>query len=205
MLTIFIVRAAIASLSKYRSVWTIPIAVCLLLSTEVSIGFSQGGSLPRAQVSSHEYGPSPKGDGLRGILSSKTMVIHFYFIAVDDHGRSGKRIGCGDSLVAVSRPIPWTRTPLTTAFQLLLANRQRFYGQSGLYNVLYQARMKFKRAAVAKGKAMIYLTGKLYLRGVCDEPRAEWQLKQTALQFPTVHSVAIVINNIPLHKVLYGR
>lgn len=137
--------------------------------------------------------------------ASRTMRIRLYYVAVSDNGRSGTRIGCGDSLVAVTRIIPYTSTPLTAAMRLLLQNHNRFYGQSGLYNPLYQATLQLKRASVVSGKAWIYLTGKMNLRGVCDNPRVDGMLKSTVRQFTTVHAVAIYINNIPLQQLLSGR
>jgi len=40
------------------------------------------------------------------------------------------------------------------------------------------------------------------LGGVCDAPRVEAQIEQTALQFSTVHEVAVFINDVPLEDVL---
>jgi len=38
--------------------------------------------------------------------------------------------------------------------------------------------------------------------GVCDEPRVQAQLRETALQFSTVDSVSIFINGIQLEDAL---
>ena len=40
------------------------------------------------------------------------------------------------------------------------------------------------------------------LGGVCDSPRFEAQIEQTALQFSTVSNVEVFINDIPLEDVL---
>jgi hypothetical protein len=40
------------------------------------------------------------------------------------------------------------------------------------------------------------------LGGVCDAPRVEAQIKQTALQFSTVSDVEVFIDDIPLEDVL---
>jgi hypothetical protein len=135
-------------------------------------------------------------------LAHKTSSVRIYLIAIADNGRSGKRIGCGDSVIAVTRPIVPTTTPLKAALRLLLSNHQAHYGRSGLYNALYQATLRLQTAAVTNGKAVVHLTGRLNLRGVCDDPRADAQLRETVRQFPTVHNVAIYINNVPLWKVL---
>jgi hypothetical protein len=104
--------------------------------------------------------------------------------------------------VAVRRTIAPTKAPLTAALRLLLGDHHRLYGQSGLYNALYRARLKLGRVILQHGRATIYLTGKLQLGGECDDPRIEGQLWQTAFQFRTVRSVAIFINHVPLRKVL---
>ena len=139
------------------------------------------------------------------LVASRATSVRQYFIAVGDNGKSGRRIGCGDSLVAVKRPIPPTKAPLTAALRLLLDNHHKYYGQSGLYNALYQATLHLQRAAVTNGKAVVHLSGRLNLRGVCDDPRAGAQLRETVRQFPSIRSVAIYINNVPLWKVLSER
>jgi hypothetical protein len=45
----------------------------------------------------------------------------------------------------------------------------------------------------------------LRLGGVCDNPRLKAQLRRTVLQFPTVHSVTILINGVALRKLLSGK
>src|SRR5579864_1619692 len=46
------------------------------------------------------------------LVAPRATSVRQYFIAVGDNGKSGRRIGCGDSLVAVKRPIPPTKAPL---------------------------------------------------------------------------------------------
>jgi hypothetical protein len=135
----------------------------------------------------------------------RATSVHIYLIAVGDNGKSGEKIGCGDSVIAVTRPIAPTTAPLAAALKLLLSNHQAHYGQSGLYNALYQANLRLVRATVAHGRAVVHLAGRLNLRGVCDDPRAGAQLRKTVLQFPTVRSVAIYINNVPLSQALSQR
>ena len=55
---------------------------------------------------------------------------------------------------------------------------------------------------IAGGKATINLSGSLVLNGVCDDPRVEAQIEQIALQFSTVKTVAVFLNNIPLQQAL---
>ena len=130
-------------------------------------------------------------------LSAQTP-IKVFLVALEDMGKSGKKIGCEDSVVAVTRTIPATSAPLGAAIRELLSIRNRNYGQSGLYNALYQSTLKLDRGAVTAGKADIRLSGTLTVGGACDHPRVEAQIRETALQFPTVKSVAIFINGMPL-------
>ena len=79
------------------------------------------------------------------------------------------------------------------------------YGESGLYNALYQSDLQVESISLENGKAEIYLTGTMMLGGECDNPRVEAQLKQTALQFSTVQEVSIYINGKLLSEVLSLR
>jgi len=55
---------------------------------------------------------------------------------------------------------------------------------------------------IEDGVATVNLVGTMMLGGVCDNPRVEAQLIQTALQFPTVSEVHFFINDTPLEEVL---
>lgn len=136
------------------------------------------------------------------IPTAGTMTIKLFFVAIGDNGRSGKKIGCEDSIVAVNRVIPQTSAPLTAALKELLSLRERNYGQSGLYNALYQSTLKLDGVSIVNARAIINLSGGLMLGGVCDNPRVKAQLEEIALQFPTVREVAIFINNVPIEKAL---
>ncbi len=133
--------------------------------------------------------------------AAKNEVL-IYLIALEDNGKSGPLVGCGDSAVPVSVSIQPTPGVLKAAFQILLANKNRNYGGSGLYNALYQSNLKLESAKIENGIATLQLSGSLTLGGECDNPRVKAQLEQTALQFTTVQSVAIFINNRPLDDVL---
>jgi hypothetical protein len=139
------------------------------------------------------------------LAAGKTTSVKIYLVAIGDNGKAGKKIGCGDSLIAVTRPITPTTTPLTAALRVLLSDHHRVYGQSGLYNALYQSRLTVNHVTIRNGRATIYLTGRMQLGGVCDDPRVGAQLRSAAFQFPTVHSVAIFVNGIPLKRRLSER
>ena len=136
-----------------------------------------------------------------GNLFSRTNI---YLIAVGDEGQAGEEIGCGDSVVPVEVEIEPTIAPLRAALNELLAIETREYGESGLYNALYQSDLELETVRIDNREAVISLTGDLLLGGVCDEPRVGAQLRQTALQFATVDEVSIFINGAPLEQVLTG-
>ena len=131
--------------------------------------------------------------------------VNIYLIAVDDNGQSGPKIGCNDSVIRVIQDIPPTTAPLTGALERLLSLNDQFFGESGLYNALYQSDLQVENVVVQNGKATIRLTGQLRLGGVCDNPRVEAQIKQTAFQFSSVTEVAVFINGRPLADVLSQR
>lgn len=126
-----------------------------------------------------------------------TTRLNIYLI-----GEGGGSVGCGDQVVAVQRDVPKTAAPLTAALNLLLAQKSRYYGESGLYNALYQSNLSIASITRVGTAWTIRLTGALTLGGVCDSPRVKAQLEQTALQFSTVKRVAYFINGKPLDTVL---
>lgn len=134
-----------------------------------------------------------------------TAQVKIFLIAVGDNGVSGPKIGCGDSAVGVIRVIPATKAPLTAALNELLGLHEQHYGQSGLYNSLYNSHLQLQSVAVTDGVALIKLTGTLSLGGECDDPRVDAQITNTALQFATVKSVDVSLNGKPLKEVLSGK
>jgi LysM repeat protein len=158
-------------------------------------------------------------DGLARSISSPFRVIgqtsppsavlfdrtNIYLIALEDAGRSGQAVGCGDSVIAVQRTITPTVAPLTAALELLLSLDSQFYGESGLYNALYQSDLTVTGVNIVNREAIIHLSGQLLLNGACDAPRVQAQLEQTALQYATIDRVRITINGQPLEEVLSAQ
>jgi len=143
--------------------------------------------------------PTPTGSS--GNLFTRTNI---YLIALGDDGRSGEEIGCDDSVVPVEVEIEPTVAPLTAALDKLLAIESREYGQSGLYHALYQSDLTLVSASVVDGEAVLRLSGTLTLGGVCDEPRIQAQLRETALQYDTVDRVSIFVNGSPMEELVRG-
>lgn len=131
--------------------------------------------------------------------------VKIFLIALEDNGQSGLLIGCGDSAIPVTVTIPQTQGVLRAALEKLFSAKQQFYGESGLYNALYQSDIQVAGVTIDRGKAIIHLTGSILLGGTCDAPRLEAQIEQTALQFSTVNDVAVFVNDVPLEDVLSSK
>jgi hypothetical protein len=129
-------------------------------------------------------------------------TVQVFLIAVGDNGQTGSAVGCGDSAVPVQVQTPPTSQVLQAALATLLSIKDQFYGQSGLYNALFQSDLQVESITIVAGKASVYLTGTLLMGGECDTPRVRAQLEQTILQFPTVTEADIFINGKPLADVL---
>jgi hypothetical protein len=159
--------------------------------------FSGGGTWRIANI---EY---DDGSTLLDILkrdrgsSQNSQSIMIYLVAVGDDGKTGKKIGCGDSLIAVSRTINKTAAPLTAAIRGLLQTPQHpgVDGNPKLENFWKGRNLKVRSVFIVNHTATIRLSGEPSVAGVCDEPRIESQIDATARQFPTVKRVKVFIGN----------
>ena len=144
----------------------------------------------------------PTATQVRPTSTAVQQTVKIFLIALEDNGQSGILVGCGDSAVPVTVIIPRTQGVLKAALEKLLSIKEQYYGESGLYNALYQSDLELQSVTIDQGKAVIHLTGTVMLGGVCDAPRVEAQITQTALQFSTVSDVEVFIDDIPLEDVL---
>ena len=104
-------------------------------------------------------------------------------IAIEDNGARGRKIGCNDSVVSATRTVPYTTATLRAALTELLSLNDTTYGESGFYNALAPSDLTLDSVAIENGTATIALQGQLVLQGVCDAPRIQAQLEETARQF----------------------
>lgn len=146
------------------------------------------------RISDIEYDDSMT---LVGILKSDSrsaesgQAIKVYLVAVGDDGRSGKKIGCGDSLVAVTRTIKKTTAPLTAALSELLSTPSQSDATPALENFWKGRNLTVQSVSISNGTATIRLSGEVFVAGICDEPRIQSQIEATARQFPTVKRVKV--------------
>ncbi|HVG29867.1 MAG TPA: GerMN domain-containing protein [Pyrinomonadaceae bacterium] len=131
--------------------------------------------------------------------------VKLFFIILDDNGRSGKKIGCGDSIVPVVVDTAPTSAPLRRAYETLLAIRDDPYGTRKLSNPLSRSNLKVDSVVIKKRVAIIKLTGELISAGHCEDPRVEAQLTEVALQFPSIRKVSVFVNGVALSKLLSGQ
>ena len=95
---------------------------------------------------------------------------------------------------------PYTQGVLKAALEYLLAQKSQYYGQSGLYNALYQSNLRVDGVNIKDGEAIIQLSGQVLQGGECDTPRIIGQLEETALQFSTVSRVSIFLNGKTIRR-----
>jgi hypothetical protein len=145
---------------------------------------------------------SPAATSVPPTDTPSALNVQVFLIALEDNGQSGKLVGCGDSAVPVQVTTAPTQGVLRVALEALLSIKEQFYGESGLYNALYQSDLRVEGVTIEDGLATIHLSGTLMLSGVCDNPRVEAQIEETALQFSTVSQVAVFVNDVPLEEVL---
>jgi hypothetical protein len=141
------------------------------------------------------------------VLSTAPMVV--YLAAPEGSTGPIGPVGCGNYLVPVIRgEIPSTETQGQIAYALsdLFSIKDQFYGQSGLYNVLYQSNLAVENVTLDNtGHATIFLTGDYFLAGECDDPVFRAQIEYTAQQFSGVSGVSVFINGTAIEEVLSGR
>lgn len=126
-------------------------------------------------------------------IIEKTRKVKVYLVKVGDAGKSGRKIGCDDSLYAVTRTIKATAAPLKAAIEELLSmsNEEGNYWKG--------ENLKVEKAFIVKGAANIYITGNgPQVAGICDEPRITSQIEATARQFSSVKRVIVYVNGEPL-------
>ena len=123
----------------------------------------------------------------------RTREVKVYLVALDDNGKRGRRIGCNDSLVPVTRTVAAAGAPLKAAVEELLAVPREYEGNLG--NYWAGEGLRVRSAVVSRnGSATIRIEGTLPVAGVCDVPRIEEQVKATARQFRGVRSVRVLLN-----------
>lgn len=154
-------------------------------------------------VASYRSDASSANRSGAGALSSQARSVKVYLVALGDEGKLGRKIGCGDSLVAVSRRIKPTSAPLKAAIEELLSIPKEYAEDRRLNNFWVGNNLKLKSVAIRGGTATIHIVGEgPFLAGVCDHPRITSQIEATARQFRTVKRVRVFVNNRSLTSIV---
>jgi len=114
-------------------------------------------------------------------------------------------LGCGDALVALPRNVLPTRAPLFAALEELLALGPTIRERPDLYNALGQSDLTVEGVTLIGSTAIVRLSGRLQIGGVCDAPRVRAQLERAVLQFTAVQQVEVLVNGRGLSEVLGGQ
>ena len=148
------------------------------------------------------------GTTLAGILradrasAQQGIGVKIYLVALGDNGKAGKKIGCGDSLVPVTRTVNRTLAPLRAALAQLLATPQHPAENPRLENFWKGRDLKLNSVSISNRTATIHISGEVFVAGICDIPRIESQIEETARQFPTVKRVKVFLGGQTLRDAI---
>jgi hypothetical protein len=119
---------------------------------------------------------------------------------LNDGGAGGVRFGCNDSLAAVHRSTAGPAEPLAAAMNALLDGSAE--PAPGLYNALSASKLTFLSGTFDGYTVTAYLSGALRPGGICDVPRIEAQLTQTAVSSVGAIRADVYVNGVGLAEAL---
>jgi sporulation and spore germination protein len=130
---------------------------------------------------------------LVSVPAQRNREVKVYLVALGDNGKMGKKIGCEDSLVAVTRTIKPTAASLKAAIEALLSTPPETGDNPKLQNFWKGRNLRVRSVSISKSTATIHISGEVFVAGICDEPRIKSQIEETAKQFPNVKRVKVFI------------
>ncbi len=143
--------------------------------------------------------PVPSGS------AAALQTVTAYYVLLDDGGSNGVRFGCNDSLVGVAHTSSAGEDPLPAAVRALLdapADAAPSRSSPDVYNALRGSDLTFLSGSFDGTTVTVYLAGTLSMGGVCDLPRVEAQLTQTAVSAVGAIRAEIHINGRSLAEAL---
>ncbi|WP_332762311.1 hypothetical protein [Pseudarthrobacter sp.] len=132
--------------------------------------------------------------------SGGSQTVTAYYVLLDDGGAGGVRFGCNDSLAGVRRTVAGSTEPLANAMRALLDNATE--PAPGLYNSLSGSTLTFLSGTFDGTAVTVYLSGSIRPAGVCDIPRIEAQLTQTAVASVGAIRAEVYVNGVRLAEAL---
>lgn len=136
------------------------------------------------------------------VAAQRRQQIKVYLVAVGDNGQAGKKIGCEDSLVPVTRTIRKTAAPLKGALEELLSTPPETGENPKLQNFWKGRNLRVRSVSIRRATATIHISGEVFVAGICDQPRIVSQIDETARQFPTVKRVKVFIGKRTLEDAI---
>ncbi len=128
----------------------------------------------------------------------KEQTVYVYYVALEGTELTGKPIGCNDLLVREEKNIVVERSPLEAALNELVTSTPK----GELKNFIKGPQLMLVQVTIANGIADVYLKGDFNISGVCDIPRIQEQLSETAKQFSDLKKVNFYINDQTLDDYL---
>lgn len=147
-----------------------------------------------------EPSPAPLPSAAPPSSATAARTVTVYYVVLDDGGSSGVRFGCNDSLVGLRRPVTGAVESLTAAMGALLDGAEA--PSTGVYNSLSASTLQFLSGTFDGTTVTAYLSGSLRPGGVCDIPRVEAQLTQTAVSSVGAIRAEIYVNGVGLAEAL---
>ena len=138
------------------------------------------------------------GCGKKNSDEPKEITVNVYLVALDGSKLQGKTIGCNDLLVPISKNVLVEKSHVESAMIELFATKDT----DDLMNFIKGPGLFLYQVTLSNGIAEIYLKGDFNISGVCDIPRIQEQLYETAKQFSDVKRVKIFINAQSLESYL---
>lgn len=183
-----------------RSPGTAPASVPASPRTATPIGGATPGTSAAASPSPapEPSAPPPAVPALGQSTGFQTVTA--YYVLLDDGGAGGVRFGCNDSLAGVRRTVAGSAEPLATAIRALLDGAAE--PTPGLYNSLSGSTLTFLSGTFDGTSVTVYLSGSIRPAGVCDIPRIEAQLTQTAVASVGAIRAEVYINGVGLAEAL---
>ncbi|EMR00609.1 GerMN domain-containing protein [Paeniglutamicibacter gangotriensis] len=157
-------------------------------------------SAPSASSASGSSPPAQPSSGTNA--ASATSPLTIFYVAVDDQGKSGPLVGCGDSIVATETGPVIYASQVEAAMSTLLEDKDAEHGQSGLVNTLSASELTYVSASVSGDTVTVELSGEILSGGTCDDPRIIAQLTHTAMVAAGTGEAVILINGVDVNKYL---
>ena len=146
--------------------------------------------------------PPPSETAPAASPSTMTSALTIFYVALNDQGKSGPMIGCGDSIVATETGPVVYASQVEAAMSDLLNDKDSQHGQSGLMNALAGSDLTYVSSSVAGDTVTVELSGVISSGGVCDDPRIIAQLTYTAMVAAETGEAKVLVNGIDINKYL---